>query len=95
MGVVWEGYSLPSRGRVWGYNLKLISTLHNDSIPETPSGKKWGGHVQPSPPRGNAPDYKHCIHRQWLDNVSTLLQWMSDNNKLRACSLLKPTSVSV
>ena len=39
-----------SGDRVWGYNLKLISTLHNDSIPETPSGKKWGGHVHPSPP---------------------------------------------
>jgi len=25
--------------RVRGYNLKLISTLHSDSIPETPSGK--------------------------------------------------------
>jgi len=34
-----EGCPLPSRGRVCGYNLKLISTLHNDSIPETPSGK--------------------------------------------------------
>jgi len=48
--------SLPkSGGRVWGYNLKLFSTLHNDSIPETPLGKKWRGRVHPSPPRGNAP----------------------------------------
>jgi len=26
-------------GRDWGYSLKLTRTLHNDSIPETPSGK--------------------------------------------------------
>ena len=36
------GRDIPSQ--VWGYGLgyklKLISTLHNDSIPETPSGKK-------------------------------------------------------
>jgi len=38
---VWIGCG--EEGRVWGYNLKLTSTLHNDSIPETPSGKKWGG----------------------------------------------------
>ena len=56
MGEVWGGVSpLKSGVAVWGYNLKLISTLHNDSIPETPSGKKWGGRVHPSPPRGNAP----------------------------------------
>ena len=34
-------------GRVWGYNLKLVSTLCNDSIPETPSGKSG---VDLSPP---------------------------------------------
>jgi len=34
-----RGVPSQSLGRVWGYNLKLISTLHNDSIPETPSGK--------------------------------------------------------
>jgi len=34
-----EGCPLPSRGRIWGYNQKLINTLHNDSIPETPAGK--------------------------------------------------------
>jgi len=34
---------VPSRvGVGLGYNLKLISTLHHDSIPETPSGKKVG-----------------------------------------------------
>jgi len=51
------GRDIPSQ--VWGYGLgyklKLISTLHNDSIPETPSGKKWGGRVHPSPLDGNAP----------------------------------------
>jgi len=37
---VWGRVSPPTSGvRVWVYNLKLISTLHNDSIPETPSGK--------------------------------------------------------
>jgi len=56
MGRVWGGVSPPKSGaRVWGYNLKLISTLHNDSIPETPSRKRWGGQVHPSPPRGNVP----------------------------------------
>ena len=36
-----RGRGVPSQvgGRVWGYNLKLISTFHNDSTPETPSGK--------------------------------------------------------
>ena len=48
--VWWRGVSCPkSAGRIWGYNLKLISTLHNDSIPET---RTLGNH--PSPPRGNA-----------------------------------------
>jgi len=56
MGEVWGGVSPPKSGsRVWGYNPKLISALHNDSISETPSGKKWGGRVHPSAPRGNAP----------------------------------------
>jgi len=56
MGGVWGGVSPRKSGdRVWGYNLKLLSTLHNDSIAETRSGKKWGGHVHPSPPLGNAP----------------------------------------
>jgi len=43
------GRGAPSQvgGRVWGYNLKQISTPHNDSVPETPSGKKWGARVQP------------------------------------------------
>jgi len=51
MGGVWGGVSpLNLGGRVSGYNLKLISTLHNDS-----PGKKWGGRVHPSPPCGNAP----------------------------------------
>jgi len=55
MDWVWGVVSPPkSGGRIWGYNLKLISTLHNDSIPEKSSGKKWGGHVHPSAPRGNA-----------------------------------------
>jgi len=35
-----KGVPPKSGGRVCGYNLKLISTLHNDSIPETPSGKR-------------------------------------------------------
>jgi len=40
MGGVWGGVSPPKlEDSVWGYNLKLISTLHNDSIPQTPSGK--------------------------------------------------------
>jgi len=36
------GRGVPSQvgGRVWGCSLKLINMLHNDSIPETPSGKK-------------------------------------------------------
>jgi len=36
--VRWEGCPSQVGGRVWGYNLKLTSTLHNDSIPET----RWG-----------------------------------------------------
>jgi len=54
---VWGGMS-PSRswGRVCGHNLKLISTLHNDSIQETPPGKTWGGRVHPSPPGANTTD---------------------------------------
>jgi len=48
MGWMWGRVPPPkSGGRVWGYNLKL-STLHNDSIPETPSGKKWGGQLDMS-----------------------------------------------
>jgi len=40
MGGVWGGVSPPKlEDSVWGYNLKLISTLHNDSIPQTPSRK--------------------------------------------------------
>jgi len=51
MDGLWGGVSPPKlAGRVWGYNLKLISTLHNDSIPETSSEIKWGGRVHPSPP---------------------------------------------
>ena len=51
----WGVGSVPSQvgGRVWGYNIKLIITVHNDSIPETHSWKKWGGR----PPRGNTPDW--------------------------------------
>ena len=44
-----------SGGSVWGYNLKLISMLHNDSIPETPPGKKVGWMCHPTPPCGNTP----------------------------------------
>jgi len=41
MGRVWGGMSPPKSGvRGWGYNLKLISTLYSDSIPETPSANK-------------------------------------------------------
>jgi len=65
--LTWRGVSPPKPGgRVCGYNLKLISTLHNDSIPETPSGKKWGGRVHPSPPRCNAPAIYHldCVKQR-------------------------------
>ena len=46
-----------SGSRVLGYNLKLISTLHNDSIPETPSGKSGVDVSTPVHPvaTGNAP----------------------------------------
>jgi len=55
------------KGVVSGIQSKAyISTLHNDSIPETPSGKKWGGRVHPSPPRRNAPD---------CERSSTLVLW--------------------
>jgi len=58
IGEVWGGCPLPSRGRVWEYNLKLISTLHNDSIPETPWGKRkvgWTCPPQSTPWTYNAP----------------------------------------
>jgi len=57
MGRVWGGMSPPkSGGRVWGYNLKLISTLHNDSIPETPSGKSGVDESTPVHPVATPPD---------------------------------------
>jgi len=57
----------------WIDSLRLSSTLHAlpTPPPQRPSklsgsasisgtGKKWGGHVHPSPPRGDAPDTGDC-----------------------------------
>ena len=80
---VGRGVPFQIGGRVWGYNLKLICTLHNDSIPETPSGKKWSGRVHPSPPRGNAPGRRRRKGRrreslsrlQWRCSASSCVTW--------------------
>jgi len=61
-----------SWSRVWGYNLKLISTLHNDSIPETPSGKKWGGRVHPV----------HHVATPWMEAIGVLIT----SSKLMRCT---------
>jgi len=45
MGGVWGEVTPP---KSWDTIESLSSTIHNDSIPETPSGKSGGGRVHPS-----------------------------------------------
>jgi len=54
------GCPLTNPGRVWGCNLKLIDTLHDDSIPETTSGKS-GADVSTPVQSIGAKGNKHAV----------------------------------
>jgi len=77
---VWGGVSPPkSGGRVWRYNLKLISTLYNDSIPETPSEKSGvyvSTPVHPVATPLSTPTYRDKAYDMQMSHINPPPVWL-------------------
>ena len=56
MGEVWGEVSPPKSGIGSGIQSKAYQYAPQRLNPRNTLGKKWGGRIHPSPPRGDTPD---------------------------------------